>query len=41
MTEKHTTYEKSNIKKVKDQTNEEEISNLPEKEFRVMTVKMI
>ena len=24
-----------------DQTNEEEISNLPEKEFRVMIVKMI
>ena len=24
-----------------DQTNEEEIGNLPEKEFRVMTVKMI
>ena len=25
----------------RDQTNEEEISSLPEKEFRVMTVKMI
>ena len=25
----------------KDQTNEEEIGSLPEKEFRVMTVKMI
>ena len=24
-----------------DQTNEEEIGSLPEKEFRVMTVKMI
>ena len=24
-----------------DQTNEEEIGNLPEKEFRVMTVKII
>ena len=24
-----------------DQTNEEEMSNLPEKEFRVMIVKMI
>ena len=28
-------------KKLQDQINEEEISNLPEKEFRVITVKMI
>ena len=26
---------------LQDQINEDEISNLPEKEFRVMTVKMI
>ena len=28
-------------KNLQDQTNEEEIGNLPEKEFRVMIVKMI
>ena len=28
-------------KNLKDQINEEEIGNLPEKEFRVMIVKMI
>ena len=28
-------------KNLQDQTNEEEIRSLPEKEFRVMTVKMI
>ena len=28
-------------KNLQDQINEEEIGNLPEKEFRVMTVKMI
>ena len=28
-------------KNIQDQINEEEIGNLPEKEFRVMTVKMI
>ena len=28
-------------KKPREQTNEEETGNLPEKEFRVMTVKMI
>jgi len=28
-------------KKTQDQTNEEEIRSLPEKEFRVMIVKMI
>ena len=28
-------------KNLQDQINEEEIDNLPEKEFRVMTVKMI
>ena len=28
-------------KKLQDQVNEEEIGNLPEKEFRVMIVKMI
>ena len=27
-------------KNLQDQINEEEIGNLPEKEFRVMTVKM-
>ena len=28
-------------KNLQDQINEEEIGNLPEKDFRVMTVKMI
>ena len=28
-------------KNTQDQTNEEEIGNLPEKEFRIMIVKMI
>ena len=28
-------------KKIKDQINEDEIGNIPEKEFRVMVVKMI
>ena len=28
-------------KKLKDQINEDEIGNIPEKEFRVMVVKMI
>ena len=28
-------------KKLQDQTNKEEIGNLPEKEFRIMIVKMI
>ena len=28
-------------KNLQDQTNEDEIGNLPEKEFRIMTVKMI
>ena len=28
-------------KNIQDQINEEEIGNLPEKEFRVMTIKMI
>ena len=28
-------------KKLQDQINEEEIGNLPEKEFRIMIVKMI
>ena len=32
---------KKQRKNAADQTNEEEISSLPEKEFRVMTVNMI
>ena len=32
---------KEQDKNPSDQTNEEEIGNLPEKEFRVMIVKMI
>ena len=32
---------KEQSKNPPDQTNEEEIGSLPEKEFRVMTVKMI
>ena len=32
---------KEQDKNLQDQINEEEISNLPEKEFRVMIVKMI
>ena len=32
---------KEQVKKPSDQTNEEEIGSLPEKEFRVMIVKMI
>ena len=32
---------KKQSKSPRDQTNEEEIGSLPEKEFRVMTVKMI
>ena len=43
-TEKHTADEGQGKKKKKnrqDQTNEEEIGSLPEKEFRVMIVKMI
>ena len=32
---------KGQSKNSPDQTNEEEIGSLPEKEFRVMTVKMI
>ena len=32
---------KEQSKNTPDQTNEEEIGNLPEKEFRVMVVKMI
>ena len=32
---------KEQAKKIQDQINEEEIGNLPEKEFRVMIIKMI
>ena len=32
---------KEQSKNLQDQRNEEEIGNLPEKEFRVMTIKMI
>ena len=32
---------KEQVKNPQDQTNEEEIGSLPEKEFRVMTGKMI
>ena len=32
---------KEHNKNLQEQINEEEIGNLPEKEFRVMTVKMI
>ena len=32
---------REDTKNEKDQTNEEEIGSLPEKEFRVMIVKMI
>ena len=40
MTEEYVT-EKEQSKNLQDQINEEEIGNLPEKEFRVMIVKMI
>ena len=39
--ERNTQHMKKQCKNPPDQTNEEEIGSLPEKEFRVMIVKMI
>ena len=39
--QRNTQQMKQQGKNAPDQTNEEEIGSLPEKEFRVMTVKMI
>ena len=39
--QRNTEQMKKHGKNPPDKTNEEEIGNLPEKEFRVMTVKMI
>ena len=39
--QRHMQQMKEQGKNPPDQTNEEEIGSLPEKEFRVMTVKMI
>ena len=39
--QKNTSQMKEQGKNLQDQINEEEIGNLPEKEFRVMIVKMI
>ena len=41
MTEKHTQPMKEQGKNPPDQTNEEEIGRLPEKQFRVKRVKMM
>jgi len=39
--QKNTAHVKEQIRNTEVQTNEEEIAKLPEKEFRILTIKMI
>jgi len=39
--QKKTAHVKEQIRNTEVQTNEEEIAKLPEKEFRILTIKMI
>ena len=39
--QKKTAHVKERIRNTEVQTNEEEIAKLPEKEFRILTIKMI